>query len=154
MKAKYINPFLDASTYLFRDYLGLNAHAGRPFLRKDPQNLEEVSAIIGLAGETTGAVVLSFERETALKVVSAFAGKSYHAISSEVLDGVGELVNIIAGNAKKGLLDFRLSISLPGVITGNSYRIHWPEGVPVIAIPFASDIGEFTVNVSLKELDE
>lgn len=151
MKAKYINPFLNATMGLFRDFLGLKVSSGKPFVLADPQDLSDVSALIGLAGETTGAVVLSFSHDTALKVISNMAGREYLFLGSEVLDGVGELVNIIAGNAKKDLDEFRISISLPGVITGNSYRINWPKGVPVITIPFSSELGDFTVNVSLKE---
>jgi chemotaxis protein CheX len=151
VKAKYINPFLAASVNLFQEYLGIRIRPLNPFVRKDPHSLEEVSGIIGLAGETAGAVVLSFSRQTALNVVSVFAKKTYTAITNEVLDGVGELVNIIAGNAKKDLLDFRIHISLPGVIVGDGAKIHWPEGIPVITIPFDSDLGSFSVNVSLKD---
>jgi len=153
MKAKYINPFLAASMNLFKEHLGVDVRSLNPFVRKDPTVLEEVSGIIGLAGETTGAVVLSFSRVTAMNIVSVFAGKTYTALTNEVLDGVGELVNIIAGNAKKDLLDFRISISLPGVIVGSATKIHWPEGVPVITIPFDSNLGSLSVNVSLKEAE-
>lgn len=151
MKAQYVNPFLTATMGLFRDFLGIDAEAGKPFILENPQDLSDVSALIGLAGETTGAVVLSFSHDTALKVVSKMSGKNYAFLGSEVIDGVGELVNIIAGNAKKDLQDFRIVISLPGVITGNSYRINWPNSIPVISIPFTSDLGDFSVNVSLKE---
>lgn len=152
MQVKYVNPFLKASVNLFQDYLGLKVDAGKPFLLSDPQDLDEVSGIIGLAGETKGAVVLSFSRITAIAIVSRFAGTEYVALGNEVLDGVGELINIIAGNAKQDLLEFRIEISLPGVITGKSYKIHWPDGVPVVCIPFASEAGAFTVNVSLRDI--
>jgi chemotaxis protein CheX len=152
MQVKYINPFLQASMNLFQNFLGLKVTVGKPFAREDPHALEEVSGMIGLAGETTGAVVLSFSRETAMKMVSKMEGKEYMALGKEVLDGVGELVNIIAGNAKKGLADFRIAISLPGVITGKAYQIHWPEGIPVVAIPFDSEAGPFSVNVSLRDM--
>lgn len=153
MKAKYINPFITASMNLFKDYLGLKVESGTPFILDDPQALNEVSGIIGLAGETTGSVVLSFSRDTAIKIISKFAGHPYQALGSDVLDGVGELINIIAGNAKKDLLDFKIVISLPGVITGNDYRIHWPEQVPVISVPFTTSIGDFTLNVSLRDAE-
>ncbi len=152
MKVKYINPFLKASTRLFQEYLGLSITPGKPYVRKDPGSLGEVSAIIGLAGETVGAVVLSLSRETAIQAVSKFEGKTYKALGSEVIDGVGEMINIIAGNAKEYLTDFRVEISLPGVVTGDVYNIHWPEGIPVVTIPLRSDIGEITVNVSLRDL--
>lgn len=152
MKAQYINPFLNAALNLFQTHLGLKIKAGTPYLLDHEHQMEEISAIIGLAGETTGAVVLSFSRETAIQLVSRFSGLKIRALTNDVLDGVGEMINIIAGNAKKDMEEFKIAISLPGVITGSSYRIHWPEGVPVISIPFQSDLGNFSVNVSLKEL--
>lgn len=152
MKVKYINPFLNASVNLFKDYLGFTVTVGKPYVLEDPQDLSEVSGIIGLAGETVGAVVLSFSRETSIAMVSKMAGATFNALGTEVIDGVGELINIIAGNAKRDLLDFRIEISLPGVITGTTYRIHWPEGIPVVCIPFDSEVGPFSVNVSLRDM--
>jgi chemotaxis protein CheX len=153
MQAKYINPFLNAAINLFQEYLGIPLKHKPPFVNNDTQNLNEVSAIIGLAGETIGAVVLSFDRNTAVRIISKLSGIPYQALSNEVIDGVGELVNIIAGNAKKDLKDFRIDVSLPGVITGNRYKINWPKDIPVITIPFESSFGNFTVNVSLKDMD-
>jgi chemotaxis protein CheX len=152
MQVKYINPFLKATMNLFQDYLGLEVSGGKPYLVADPQDLYEVSGLIGLAGETAGAVVLSMSRETAIKVISRMSGQTFQALGSEVLDGVGELVNIIAGNAKQDLLQFKIQISLPGVVTGKSYKIHWPEKIPVVAVPFESELGPFTINVSLRDI--
>jgi len=154
MNAKYIDPFLKASMNLFQNYLGMEISAGKPYVCKtDPIKLYEVSAIIGLAGETIGAIVLSFSRECAIKIVTKFSDEKHSTLSNEVLDGVGELVNIIAGNAKKDLLDFKIIISIPGVVVGNDSKIKWPNGIPVICIPFKSEAGDFTVNVSLKDID-
>ena len=152
MKAQYINPFTKASVNLFEEFLDIKVKHEKPFVKKDPHQLEEVSGIIGLAGETSGAVVLSFSRETAIQMVSIFENKKYTALTNEVIDGVGEMVNIIAGNAKQDLTDFRINISLPGVVTGKGHQIHWPEGIPVITIPFESDLGHFSVNVSLRDM--
>jgi len=151
MKAEYINPFLDASINLFKTHLMFNVKNKTPYVNQDSQNLNEVSAIIGLAGDIIGAVVLSFTRDTAIAMASRFSGQKHLAVGKEVLDAIGELVNIIAGNAKKDLNDFRIEISLPGVITGHKYKINWPQSVPVITIPFESDAGDFTVNVSFKQ---
>lgn len=151
VKAAVINPFLNASMNLFQEYLGIKVKPLPPRVLKDDQDLQEVSGIIGLAGQSAGAVVLSFARETAIKVVSRFVDHPFTALTNDVLDGVGELVNIIAGNAKSELTGYRVSISLPGVIVGSSYKIRWPDGVPVISIPFESELGTFSVNVSLKD---
>jgi len=151
MKAEYINPFLDASMNLFKKHLNFDIKNNAPFINEDAQNLNEVSAIIGLAGDIVGAVELSFTRETAIAMASRFTSQTYHALTKEVIDCVGEMVNIIAGNAKRDLMGFRVEISLPGVITGHTYKINWPQGVPVITIPFESDAGIFNVNVSFKQ---
>jgi len=153
MNAKYIDPFLKASMNLFEYYLDLKIIAGAPYIKKDPSEQEDVSAIIGLAGETVGAIVLSFPRDCAIKIVSIFSKEHHVTLSNEVLDGVGELVNIIAGNAKRDLLGFKILISLPGVIVGSNYKIRWPTESPVICIPFKSEIGDFSVNVSLKDIN-
>lgn len=152
MQAKYINPFIQATVELFKQFVGVPVTPQKPYVRTDPNDLEEVSGIIGLAGETVGAVVLSFSRDSAIKMVSAMEGRPYQALTNDVIDGVGELVNIIAGNAKKDLNEFRIDISLPGIVTGNNYQIHWPEGIPVIAIPFESEHGKLSVNVSLRDM--
>lgn len=89
MNVKYINPFLAASINLFKTHLGLDLSTGKPFVKGDPQDLEEVSGIIGLAGETIGAVVLSFSRKTAIQIISRFSDCKYTALSNIVLDGVG-----------------------------------------------------------------
>lgn len=151
MKAYFINPFIDAAMHLFKDYMGLSIDPGKPFLLSDPQDLKGVSAVIGLGGDTTGAVVLTLRDETAVGMVSLLEGNKYTDMGDEILDGVGEIINIIAGNAKKDLLDHQIVISLPGIITGSDYRINWPQGVPVISIPFESDLGPFAINVSIKE---
>ena len=65
MQAKYINPFLQAAVNLFKIHLGVEITNGAPYINADSQNLNEISAIIGLAGDTIGAVVLSFTRDTA-----------------------------------------------------------------------------------------
>jgi chemotaxis protein CheX len=152
MKAKYINPFLSASINLFKDYLGIIIKDKKPFVSENPLALDEISAIIGLAGETRGAIVLTFSRETAIKMISRFAGRPFIGITNDVLDGVGELTNILAGNAKKDLLDFKIDISLPGVVTGKNSHVNWPKGIPIITIPFESEFGDFALNVSLMDI--
>jgi len=151
MKAIYINPFIKATLSLFTDYLGLTVENGEPYLNKSPKYLHDVSAIIGLAGETRGAIVLSFERKAAIKVAEKFVGKQFIGITNELIDCIGEVVNIVAGNAKRDLEDFRIDISLPGVVTGKKHQIAWPSDIPVITIPFSSSFGNFSLNVSLKE---
>lgn len=153
MKVEYINPFVKATQNVFRTMMNVEAVAEKPFLF-DPisgDHAYDISGIIGLSGETTGAVVLSFTKLCALKAVSAFSGMEIKIFDQTVVDAIGELINIIAGNAKKDLTEFNLNISLPSVIKGHSHKLNWPTGVPVIMIPFNSPLGEFSLSVSMRE---
>ena len=60
-----------------------------------------------------------------------------------VLDGVGELANIVAGAAKNAIGD--VSISVPQVVVGEKHRLHISNKAPTIAIPFDTDWGKFSI---------
>ena len=98
-----------------------------------------------------GSVVVSFPKVAALKIVSRMTGVETKVFDDDVTDAVGELVNIIAGNAKEGLQQFRIEISLPSVVKGPQHTIAWMVGVPVIAIPLASEFGTIYLFVSMRE---
>jgi chemotaxis protein CheX len=70
----------------------------------------------------------------------------------DVLDTIGELVNIIAGNAKKGLEQYRLVISLPTIVSGEGHQVAWPAAIPIVGIPFALSAGKFMLAVGLENI--
>ncbi len=154
MNVKYINPFIKATIETFKGFLNVDLKAGKPtlFSYKDSNIKYDISGIIGLAGEVRGAVVISFPKLVALKIVSTFLSQDIKIFGDDVIDTVGELVNIIAGNAKRDLEEFRIMISLPSVIKGPNHQINWMQGVPVILIPFKSEYGDIYLLVSLKDI--
>jgi hypothetical protein len=101
-------------------------------------------------GEVTGAVVVSFQREAAVRIVSAFAGIEISADSPDFADAVGELANMIAGSAKKDL-DSVASITVPSVIIGHGHTIAGLSDVPTVVIPCTTPVGSLAVEVSIKQ---
>lgn len=150
MKVDYINPFIKSSMTFFKEYLEIEVEPLKAYIEKNPEEIQGISAIIGLAGEIRGQVILNFSRDTAIALASIFGGTSYRAVTKEVAGVVGEMVNIIAGTAKQ-YLEQRIEISLPGVVFGDSYRFGWGKNVPVIAIPFTTQYGRINIYVSIKE---
>ena len=63
---------------------------------------------------------------------------------------VGELTNIIAGNASSLIQQASIEISPPAVIIGEHHQIAWPKAIPVISIPFSTSNGPFDVTVCFK----
>jgi chemotaxis protein CheX len=111
----------------------------------------DISGVIGLTGELLGSVALSFPEDTALKALTAFIGVPITSLDSDSMDAIGELVNIIAGYAKKFIEEYKTVISLPTVIKGKGLEVKEPADVFSFKIPFKSSLGEFDLSVGLKK---
>lgn len=150
MDVAYINPFVVSTIETFHKMLNTEAKPGRVVLKNDAVHSYDVSGIIGLSGEAQGSICMSFPKAMALKIVSQLVGTDIKIIGAEVADCIGEVANIIAGNAKQHLAQFNLSISLPKVVMGKDHHIASQRGVPTIVVPFESALGDFAMEVSLK----
>ena len=150
MDVSYVNPFIRATVETFKKMLGLDVTTKTPILKKDANHTFDVSGVIGLSGEAQGIISISFPKTMALKIVSIMLNEELKVVSSELTDGIGELANIIAGNTKQYLTQYKLSISLPNVVVGKGHRIEIQSGVPTIAVPMKCELGEFAMEVALK----
>lgn len=150
MDVSYVNPFIKVTIDVFLTLLNLDLHVGAPKLSNDTRHTFDVSGVIGLSGEARGIIALSFPKIIALKISSQLHGKSVKIIDNEVTDAIGELVNIVAGNAKQFLSAYKLQISLPNVVIGQNHQIAVEHGVPLIVVPMCCDMGDFAIEVALK----
>lgn len=66
-------------------------------------------------------------------------------------DAVGELTNMISGQARKELEEKgkKLGAAIPLVITGKNHKLETMTEGPQIAIPFKTNFGSFTIEVGL-----
>ena len=150
MDVSFVNPFINSTIETCKTMLNLDVEPKKPRLKQDEALEHDISAVIGLSGNAKGTIALSFTKKMALKSVSAMLGMDIKVVGEDVSDGVGELVNIIAGHAKQNLTNYELSISLPNVIIGIGHRIQSISGVPTIVVPFSCEFGEFTMEITLK----
>ena len=137
---KYIQPFIKVCETVFREFCQTEVIAGRVFfITKDEYGTNwDISGVIGLSGEATGAVAISMKASTAFRVTKQLTGQDHQNVDDDVTDAIGEIVNIIAGNVKKTFEDeLRARISLPTIIKGKAHAIVWPsEKTRIICIPF------------------
>jgi chemotaxis protein CheX len=154
MNVKFVNPFIKTTQDVFRQFVGITVQPGKPFIYSPASNKlnYDISGIIGLAGEVVGFVIISFPKLVALKTVSKITERQTKIFDELVIDSVGELINIIAGNSKREMEDVKIVISLPSIVKGVNHQLAWISGVPVICIPFGSDLGDFYVFVSMKDV--
>ena len=150
MDVSYINPFIIATESCFTTMVASEIHPGTPSIKGHPYPSYDISGVIGLSGDAQGSISLSFPRADAENFVKLMLDNPPSLSEEEMVDGVGEIVNIIAGNAKQHLTNFNLSISLPNVIIGKKHTLSGQSGSPTIVVPFSGDNGKFAMEVSLK----
>ena len=151
MDASYVMPFVKALENVFSTMLQIQVQVEPPRLRDTTEPGHDVSGIIGMSGDVTGAVVLSFPTETALRVVNLFTGLETELGDEDFADAIGELVNMVTGNAKAEFKNADVSISCPSVVIGAGHQIFQRKDQPIIEIPCDCDCGPMTVLVTMRD---
>lgn len=154
MDVRLINPFIQSTMSVFALMLNCKLVRGEPRLKDKLQPEFEVSGIIGLSGKAKGTVVVSLERETALRATEAMLTERPDSINEDVVDAVGELANMIAGRAKATLEEFEMKISLPLVVAGKNKLIGFPSSTQPICIPFSCEWGQLSVDVGISTVED
>ena len=150
-RVEFINPFVIAVSKTLETMVGCKVVREPPQLKKEKSALYPVSGIIGLSGIVVGTVVLTMSEALALKSASAMLMEEFTEFNRDVFDAVGELTNVIAGNAKAQLEEYKLSLSLPNVIYGKDAELRFPERCQPISIPFRTDYGAMAIEIGFTE---
>jgi chemotaxis protein CheX len=153
MDVRYINPFIESTVHVLKTMSSITARVGKPYLKKNEVATGDVSGIIGLIGDVKGSISVSFKEECILSIVSNMFGETMTVLNDEVKDAAGEISNMISGQARQKLeiIGRNLKASIPIVIMGKDHTISHITKDKIIAIPFMTDNGEFTIEVSFEE---
>ncbi len=149
MDVKFINAFVGSIQNVFKTMLDTDVAIGKPSLKGESLISAEVSGVIGLSGEVQGCVVLSFPGNSACAIATKFAGVELTMDAEDFPDAIGELANMVAGNAKKDFHGYDVSISLPSVIVGSGHHVSQSKASPFLMIPCETPLGTFAVEVAL-----
>lgn len=149
MDVNYINPFLIAVQNIFDTMIEVPFTLGKPSIKKDNVPSHEISGIIGLSGGVSGCVVISLSEAIALQLASALLDEELTEVDEDCTDAIGEIANMIAGNAKTDFPVDNASISAPTVVIGK-HKMSFPSGIPIISIPCETDHGKLVIDIALK----
>ncbi|MDD5169249.1 MAG: chemotaxis protein CheX [Syntrophales bacterium] len=152
MDVRFINPFIKGTTNVIKTMAFIEPIAGKPYLKKDQLSKGDVSGVIGLTGDARGSLALSFTASCIFAILQNMLGEKYTEVDDEVLDAVGELTNMISGDARKhleaeGLI---LTAAIPTIISGKDHVIKHIISGPSIIIPFSTANGSFVLDVCLE----
>jgi chemotaxis protein CheX len=98
-----------------------------------------VTGLIGVHGGVSGFITVNMADKVALAAVGGLLQEHCEKISTQIVDGVGELSNIIAGGIKKGLSGSPWGfsqITVPSVIIGENYQIAYAKGLQFLSVTF------------------
>lgn len=146
----FINPFLEAVVDVLTTMAQVIPAPGKPFLKESTYARGEVTGIVAVTGHAAGSIALTFPVDCAKVVVANMLGEEIQDVQ-EIKDGVGELTNMISGQARKGLATkgMKFHAGIPQVMAGKGHPVRHLVDGPVIAIPFSTPYGDITVEVCL-----
>ena len=152
MKVEYIQPFILATRKVLSTIAFMESKPKKPYLKSDDQfeAYGDISAVIELDGECKGSVGISFAEDCILKIAFQMLGEEYDGLNSEVSDMVGEIVNMISGDARRELvkLGFNFTAGIPVMISGPNHKLKHFVQERVIIIPFQTEHGDFFIETS------
>jgi len=147
-----IKQFVDAVVNVLGTMAMVEVKPGKPYVKKDHTARGDVSGVIGFSspnGKSKGTMSVTFTEQSALGIIGNMLGEQYSEVSQDIIDAVGELTNMICGQARKGLADIGMPFegAIPSVVTGKNHSISHVSSSAVLAIPFTTQFGELTVEV-------
>ncbi|MDR0291158.1 MAG: chemotaxis protein CheX [Treponema sp.] len=154
---QYVKPFVNATLNTFKAFVGFDLAAGNPHFSGRTVGMDhDISAVIGFSGDVRGAVVISMKKEFAIKLADALTGTAHTEMDDDIVDALGEIVNIIAGNIKNEVPGGeKIVISLPTVIMGKEHSFAWPgKQSRILCIAFKYGDDSFHLLVDMEKVAE
>lgn len=118
-----------------------------------PFDGREVIGVVHLTGaDWSGSIMVGMPEDAARRATAALFFTEVDEVSEEeVSDAVGELANVLAGQAKGEIGDASAALSLPSVTTGAQLRVVVPGTVTVETKRYSTDHGAMTVSALARQ---
>ncbi len=144
--------FIRATASILSTMAGISAVSGKPYVKNDQLARGDISAIIGVTGPKNGTISVSFSEASARELVVGMLGDDVEDMAQDMQDAVGEVANMVSGQARASLAEEGLVLqgATPSVVVGKGHTIHHITKAVVMAIPFSTEKGGFTVEFCLE----
>lgn len=149
-----LKAFADAAVETLKAMAMLDLETGEVSEVRALEDTLDYSATMGLCGENEGLLVMSLESSLARQIVATMLGADESEIDSDLLDGVGELLNMIAGTAKTTLArsGHHFNLSIPAVLEGAKTAVTPQTPLAGLQINCRCSDGEFILAIWTKGL--
>jgi len=131
--------------------LGGEVGRGQVRMEKGEFAAGEITAVVGVTGSLSGAVMYRMSEATALAIVGHMMGRKFDELDALARSGVGELGNVITGRA--GVLleraGVRAEIAPPMLIVGRGNLMSSLE-IPRLMVPLQTNAGDIDLQIALR----
>ncbi len=144
------DPFIETIHEIFDSMIGSPVTVEASQRITSVPHSPDLIGVIGLSGSAQGMVALRMPEKSACAIIGQMVGAQFDEVTSEIVDGVGELVNMVAGSAKARFKGHSISISIPTVVCGDICRLSSSSDTMWTEFRLKTELGDFWLIVSLK----
>ncbi|MEN0060009.1 MAG: chemotaxis protein CheX [Bdellovibrio sp.] len=146
---RVINAVIKATTSVLGQF-GVSSVKMEKAIPKSPHDplMGEVSSIIDIKSRSfQGFLCISFDKSSFLDVASSMLMEEQTDLTQDNQDAVGEINNIIFGNAKAEITSYGVELTVPRILIGLKQTIPCPPSSAGMMIPFSTGKGQFYITV-------
>lgn len=146
---RVINAVIAATLKVLGQFQMNEIKMGTPEIKstQDPM-AGEISSVLAIVSKNfQGQLSISFDKGSFLELVSSMLCEEQTEITPDNQDAVGEINNIIYGNAKPDLAQFGVAMSIPKVVLGANQVLPCPAGSAAMRVPFKTAKGSFYIEI-------
>lgn len=157
LDVNFINPFIDASINTLTGMCNVeDISSMRPYLMSKHEQINvDISGTLAISSpHFKGSIAVSFADEVYKQVISKMMDEEIEEVNEDNQDGAAEIINIIFGETKTVLSEKGLNMekAIPDVVRGPKHQIYPDSKVPVLLIPFNSNVGKFYIQICVKAI--
>jgi chemotaxis protein CheX len=152
IRSQLLEPFITAMRTALAEMAGAAAVARAATRTQRPPAWGDLSIVVRLTSATDGFLVLSFPQRTAAALTEQVLTGEVKEIDGDLIgDCVGEIANVVAGQAKTllGGTPYHFSFSVSQVVNGCAPELEPHAGRDWLVVVFGTDVGEIAMQLLL-----
>jgi len=153
VREQLLEPFIAGANLTLTELAQIEPAVRSTYRTSHPRTLGDISAVLGLTAEGGEVLVLSFPTATAAALAGRVLAEATQAPDDDLVrDCMGELANVIAGQAKTLLAEtpYQLLLGTPRILSGPGLEVGSRPDIEGLVLVFGSAVGDFALQVCLK----
>lgn len=150
------NPFINSISSVLKKMVSMDVITRKTQL-KDSLFYGDVTGITKLCGHDDILVSIGFPKECIQYIVSNLFGEKLNfladdgSLNSAIRDGVGEITNVVVGEARRELSDkgFDFKAPIPEVVASHNYSLEKSVKDSFLIIPFLTNKGVISLSIGI-----